>query len=85
MTTEERLADLKRKLRARQGQSAYRDNVVAIQNEIARLEAFLKDQSGVTIVEYGMIAALIAVELVVVLEGVGFSLQGVFDAVGNSI
>lgn len=42
MTTEERLADLKRKLRARQGQSAYRENCIAIEAEIKRLEELLK-------------------------------------------
>lgn len=41
MTTEERLADLKRKLRARQGKREYRDSVPLIEAEIARLEALL--------------------------------------------
>lgn len=35
----DRLADLKRKLAAREGNPAYRDNVPAIRAEIARLEA----------------------------------------------
>lgn len=39
MTTEERLADLKRKLRARKGMREYRDSCKAIEAEIARLEA----------------------------------------------
>lgn len=88
MTTEERLADLKRKLRARKGLPAYRDNVPALEAEIARLEAvaaFVKDNSGVTLVEYGIIAALLAVGLVVALGGVELSLQGVFEAVGNHV
>ena len=42
MTTEERIADLKRKLRARKGLPAYRDNVPEIEKEIERLEALLK-------------------------------------------
>lgn len=39
MTTEERLAELKRKLRARTGRPEYKENVAEIQKEIERLEA----------------------------------------------
>jgi len=35
----DRIAELKRKLRAREGNPAYRENVQAIRAEIARLEA----------------------------------------------
>lgn len=35
----DRLTDLKRKLAARQGKNEFRDNVPAIESEIARLEA----------------------------------------------
>lgn len=37
-TDEDRLAELKRKLAAREGKSGYRDNVQALKDEIARLE-----------------------------------------------
>lgn len=85
VTTEERLADLKRKFRARSGMREYRENCKALEAEIKRLEGFVADQSGVTIVEYGIIAALIAVVLVVALGDVGLGLQGVFEAVGDKI
>lgn len=42
---------------------------------------FLKDESGATAIEYGLIAALIAVVLVVSLQGVGDALKGAFDKI----
>lgn len=41
MTTEERLADLKRKFRARSGMREYRENCKALEAEIKRLEGFV--------------------------------------------
>jgi len=45
MTVSERIAELKRKLAARRGQVSYRDNVIALEAEIARLEALQKGLS----------------------------------------
>jgi pilus assembly protein Flp/PilA len=42
---------------------------------------FLKDQSGATAIEYGLIAALVAVVLVVALGAMGTKLSGTFDKV----
>lgn len=39
---------------------------------------FVKDESGATAIEYGLIAALIAVGLIGVLTTFGTKLQGVF-------
>lgn len=39
---QDRIDELKRKLRARQGKREYRDNVPALEAEIARLEALQK-------------------------------------------
>lgn len=44
MTKEERLADLKAKLKARTGMNEYRENVVKIRAEIARIERELKHE-----------------------------------------
>ena len=46
---------------------------------------FLKDESGATAIEYGLIAALIAVVLVGTVGAVGGSLQNVFTAVNNAL
>jgi pilus assembly protein Flp/PilA len=46
---------------------------------------FLKDESGATAIEYGLIAALIAVVLVTALQNVGDSLQGAFDTISSAV
>lgn len=46
---------------------------------------FLKDESGATAIEYGLIAALIAVVLVGALQAVGTSLQGAFDKISTEV
>jgi pilus assembly protein Flp/PilA len=42
---------------------------------------FVKDESGATAIEYGLIAALIAVVLITVLTNIGTKLNGKFGQV----
>lgn len=46
---------------------------------------FLKDDSGATAIEYGLIAALIAVVLVGALTAVGTSLSGAFNKISSDV
>ena len=46
---------------------------------------FLKDESGATAIEYGLIAALIAVVLVTVLGIVGDNLNQTFTTIGDAL
>ena len=46
---------------------------------------FLKDESGATAIEYGLIAALIAVVLVGALQLVGTSLEGAFTEISTAV
>ena len=46
---------------------------------------FLKDESGATAIEYGLIAALIAVVLVGALQAVGTSLTGAFNKISTEV
>jgi len=46
---------------------------------------FLKDESGATAIEYGLIASLIAVAIVGVLTLLGPKLSGVFTTVNSSL
>ena len=46
---------------------------------------FLKDESGATAIEYGLIAALIAVVLVGALQAVGDSLGGAFTKISTEV
>ena len=46
---------------------------------------FLKDEEGVTAIEYGLIAALIAVVIIVAVTFVGDELVRVFEAVSAAL
>ncbi|MDB5427898.1 MAG: Flp/Fap pilin component [Phenylobacterium sp.] len=46
---------------------------------------FLKDESGATAIEYGLIAALVAVVLVTALGAMGNKLSCTFNKVANSL
>jgi pilus assembly protein Flp/PilA len=46
---------------------------------------FAKDESGATAIEYGLIAALIAVVIIGAVTTVGTSLRTTFNSVGNSV
>jgi len=46
---------------------------------------FIRDQSGVTAVEYGLIAGLIAVVIIGALTVVGKRVSAQFTAVGNGL
>jgi pilus assembly protein Flp/PilA len=46
---------------------------------------FLKDESGATAIEYGLIAALVAVVLVTALTALGNNLSTTFTNVGNDL
>ena len=46
---------------------------------------FVSDESGVTAIEYGLIAALIAVAAVVAMTAVGTSLTGIFSTVATDL
>jgi pilus assembly protein Flp/PilA len=49
------------------------------------IERFLKDESGATAIEYGLIAALIAVVIVTAVTTVGTRLNAKFTLVGNAL
>jgi pilus assembly protein Flp/PilA len=46
---------------------------------------FLKDESGATAIEYGLIAALVAVVLVTALTAVGTNLTATFQKVSDKL
>jgi pilus assembly protein Flp/PilA len=49
------------------------------------LKRFADDESGVTAIEYGLIAAGIGVAIITVVNTVGGSLAGVFTVVSNDL
>jgi pilus assembly protein Flp/PilA len=51
----------------------------------AQLIAFLRDESGTAAIEYGLIAASIAVAIITVVQGLGSKLSTTFTSVQNAL
>ena len=49
------------------------------------LVRFVKDESGATAIEYGLIAACISVAIIAVIQGVGTKLNTTFTQVSNAL
>jgi pilus assembly protein Flp/PilA len=49
------------------------------------LKRFLKNEDGATAIEYGLIAALIGVAIIVTVTAVGTGLQGTFQNVADQL
>ncbi len=47
------------------------------------LEAFIKDESGATMIEYGLVAALVSVAAIIALQILGGQLQVIFNTVSS--
>ena len=53
-----------------------------MKNLIAR---FVKDQSGATAIEYGLIAAGISLAIIAAVNGLGTKLNGTFSSINSSL
>ncbi len=53
-----------------------------MQNLVRR---FLKDESGATAIEYGLIAAGIAVAVIAVVQGIGTKLKATFTSIQTTL
>ena len=51
----------------------------------AKMIGFIKDEDGATAIEYGLIAALVAVACIGALSAMGDSLVGIFEQVGSEL
>ena len=49
------------------------------------LVSFLKNESGATAIEYGLIATGIAIAIIAAVNGLGTALSGTFTAVSTSL
>ena len=49
------------------------------------ISAFVNDESGATAIEYGLIAALVALVGVVAFTSLGETIQGTFDQVADTL
>jgi pilus assembly protein Flp/PilA len=52
---------------------------------MSKISAFLRDESGATAIEYGLIAALISVVIIAAVKSVGTSLTATFNSVATAV
>ena len=52
---------------------------------MAMLKSFLRDESGATAIEYGLIAAGISVAIIAVVNALGTQLKTTFSSVSSSL
>jgi pilus assembly protein Flp/PilA len=50
-----------------------------------RFQAFLKDESGATAIEYGLIAAGISIAIIAVVNGLGTTLNAKFKSISTQL
>ena len=56
-----------------------------MKNLTINMTRFLKDEEGVTAIEYGLIASLIAVAIITTVTGVGTALNSLFTTVSAAL
>jgi pilus assembly protein Flp/PilA len=52
---------------------------------LAKLQAFIRDESGATAIEYGLIAAGISVAIIAVVNGIGTKLNTKFTSISSQL
>jgi pilus assembly protein Flp/PilA len=52
---------------------------------LGKLRAFLRDETAATAIEYGLIAAGIAVAIIPVMKGLGSKLNSTFTSISSSL
>jgi pilus assembly protein Flp/PilA len=52
---------------------------------LARLQAFLRDESPATAIEYGLIAAGISIAIIAVVNGLGTKLKTTFSSISTQL
>lgn len=50
-----------------------------------RIQAFLRNDSGATAIEYGLLAASISVVIITVVQGIGHNVKSVFGSVSSAL
>ena len=56
-----------------------------MKNLMNNIKSFMQDEEGVTAIEYGLIAALIAVTIILSVTSVGTNLVSVFNRVATAL
>lgn len=53
--------------------------------KLSRLPALLRDEQGATAVEYGLVAALIAIAAIIAIQTLGLNLVDVFNSITEAM
>jgi pilus assembly protein Flp/PilA len=64
---------------------AWRNQMTFSRKCVARMRAFVKDESGLSAVEYGLLAAGIAIGLWTLIDGIGTDLGSIFSSVKGDL
>ncbi len=56
-----------------------------MKNLMNNVKRFVQDEEGVTAIEYGLIASLIAVAIIVAVGSVGTNLSGIFTYIAGKL
>jgi pilus assembly protein Flp/PilA len=56
-----------------------------MRQQMSKIIEFLKDQSGATAIEYGLIAAGISVVIIAAVNAIGSTLNAKFDYIANQL
>lgn len=51
----------------------------------AQFQRFLREESGATAIEYGLIVSLVGITLVVVLQDLGLALAGMYEQINHAL
>jgi pilus assembly protein Flp/PilA len=65
-------------------ETAHRSNQQGV-TQMSKIVAFLKNESGATAIEYGLIAAGISVAIIAVVNGLGTKLNDTFSSVSTQL
>jgi pilus assembly protein Flp/PilA len=62
-------------------------NATQVGNQIMKsiIKSFIQDESGATAIEYGLIAAGIAIAIITAVNGLGTKLSSNFDTISSSL
>ena len=62
-------------------------NATQVGNQIMKsiIKSFIQDESGATAIEYGLIAAGIAIAIITAVNGLGTKLSSNFDTISRSL
>ena len=56
-----------------------------MKNVIAKASRFIRDEDGITAIEYALLASLIALAIIAAVSGLAGKISTAFDTIGDSI